>query len=211
MQPPNIRRLGLKPYQPIYQQMLKHIECDLGPSIWLLEHHPVYTIGRRSLPSHIRYHNDIPKQTTDRGGQITYHGPGQLIIYPILPLQKIGLSPIQLVDILEDTTIESLAKLNIVSQNDPKARGVYIGIDKVASIGLKIKKSYSYHGIAINIDMDLQPFHAIIPCGNPLQKMTNVSYHTNDYPLFQSIWLHLFLEKVYILRYASVSKGSFTG
>ena len=198
---PQTKQLGTQPYSKVFQQMLDHILTSQPCEIWLLEHPPVYTKGKRSLPEHFRYTNHIPIVPTDRGGQVTYHGPGQMIIYPILKLANWNLAPLQLVDILENTTIQALQQLGICSQANPDARGVYISGQKVGSIGLKIKSGYAYHGMAINIDMDLSPFQAIVPCGDTHMEMTNISQHSNQHALFKTIWLKIFLANLSTRRY----------
>lgn len=199
-----IKQLGLCDYTETHQKMLSHISSQRPCEIWALEHNPVYTKGRLSLDSHIRYNNNIPVVDTDRGGQVTYHGPGQFIVYPLIQLNVWNLSPKGLVDILEETTLETLKRYGIDAHGDPKARGVYIGNKKIASIGLKIKQGYTYHGIAINIHMNLTPFKAIVPCGNPDMVMTQLSEHTNPH-LFEMAWLQLFVEKLSVNRYNMVS------
>lgn len=199
-----VKQLGLCDYSLIHQKMLSHILSGLPCEIWALEHYPVYTKGRLSLDSHIRYNNSIPIVETDRGGQVTYHGPGQFIVYPLIQLDIWNLSPRRLVEVLEETTLEILRKYGIDAYGDPKARGVYIGNKKIASIGLKIKQGYTYHGIAINLNMDLNPFKAIIPCGNPDLIMTQLSEYFQPH-LFETTWLQLFVEKLYANRYNIIS------
>jgi lipoyl(octanoyl) transferase len=190
-------------YTPILKAMLEHIDNQLPCTIWVLEHLPVYTMGKRSLPEHIKDTKGIPLHPTDRGGQVTYHGPGQLIVYPLINLKKWNISPLELVSILEDTTIASLKVFNIEAFNDPDARGVYICGEKIASIGLKIRQGYAYHGIAINIHLDLAPFENIVPCGNSDMKMTQLSLHTELYAKFEELWLKMLLDKLQAARYNS--------
>lgn len=176
--------------------MLEHVTEQKPSEIWVTEHHPVYTQGRLSLPEHFKAITDIPIIETDRGGQVTYHGPGQLIVYPILRLDDFRLSPRELVDLFENTTITLLSTLGIHAYADPKARGVYIHGEKIASIGLKIKQGYCYHGVAINLHCDLGPFLNIVPCGNDGMKMTNLSTHTKDYVNFSTQFVELFVENL---------------
>lgn len=133
--------------------------------IWLLQHPPVYTQGIAGRPEHLLVESEIPVIRTDRGGQITYHGPGQLIAYLLLDIRRLKLGIRELVRRMENAVIQVLADYDIEAQSRNDAPGVYVGTAKIASLGLKIKKNFCYHGIALNIDMDLQPFAAINPCG----------------------------------------------
>lgn len=195
-----IKHFEICDYKNMLKAMLAHIAHHPPCEIWMLEHHPVYTRGRRTTEDHIKTANTIPIVDTDRGGQLTYHGPGQLIVYPLLNLQRWQFGPLELVDILEQTTVNALAHYHIDAMGDPHQRGVYIEGKKIASIGLKIKQHYSYHGIAINLDMDLSPFDAIVPCGNPDMQMTQLSEYAN--PLgFKDVWLNLLLANLQEKRY----------
>lgn len=180
--------------------MLLHITSQSPSEVWLVEHFPVYTKGRLSQDSHVKKANQIPIVDTDRGGQMTYHGPGQMIVYPILKLDDWNLSPKSLVNLLEDTTLITLKDYGIESYGDPNARGVYINGEKIASIGLKIKQGYSYHGIAINLSVDLSPFSDIVICGNPHLIMTKLENFTNPKG-FEKRWLEVFIEKLHMNRY----------
>jgi lipoyl(octanoyl) transferase len=199
-----IRHLGLCDYSEIFNNMLEHIHLKKACEIWVLEHHPVYTQGRLTKKHHFHYPNNIPIVSTDRGGQLTYHGPFQMIVYPLIQLNFWNISPRELVNILEETTVSILKKRKIKAYGNPDARGVYIDGKKIASIGLKIKQGYVYHGIAINIDMDLTPFKAIVPCGDPDMEMTNLSSHT-DIKNFKVDWVQLFVENLDRNRYNTVS------
>lgn len=199
----SVKDLGLCDYQSTYQEMAAHICSKPSCSLWVLEHYPVYTKGRRSLDSHFKKQSDIPIVAVDRGGQVTYHGPGQMIVYPLICLSRWHISPRNLVDLLEDTTVESLQALGADAYGDKAARGVYIEQKKIASIGIKIKEGYAYHGIAINIDMDLTPFAAIVPCGNPDMQMTQLSDYCH-HSSFKSNWLKLFIDKLHTSRYNSM-------
>lgn len=196
-----IKELGLQHYSDTLNNMYTHIAQNKPCEVWVLEHYPVYTKGRRSLDEHFLKSTHIPIIDTDRGGQVTYHGPGQMVIYPILQLKTWQLSPLDLVCILENTTITALKNLGIPSTNNLDARGVYIHHDKVGSIGLKIKSGYSYHGMAINIDMDLSPFDAIVACGDQDIKLTNISDYSDLYPKFKHIWLNIFVANLVTKRY----------
>lgn len=198
---PLLKTLGMCDYAQTHQAMLAHVSTQKPCAIWLLEHHPVYTKGTRSEPDHFLYPNDIPIIPTDRGGQVTYHGPGQMIVYPLLHLPTWSISPQGLVNLLEETTVQALQRFGIEGYGNHLARGVYIQDKKIASIGLKIKHDYSYHGIAININMDLGPFSDIVPCGDPNLTMTQLSNHTSQYDEFSDVWIKLFVEKLCLKRY----------
>ena len=174
-----IHDLGLQQdYTQTHQRMLSLNEDKTAftNQIWILEHNPVFTQGFSGDDAHILKPTHIPVVRTDRGGQITYHGPGQLILYPLIDLRNSHLMPLELVSLLENTTIHWLKAFGINCFSDKKDRGVYHQKDgkKIASIGIRIKNGRSYHGIAINIDMDLSPFEIINPCGISGMKMTQV-------------------------------------
>lgn len=147
---------------------------DSSDEIWLLQHFPVYTQGIAGKPEHLLYKNHIPVVNTDRGGQVTYHGPGQLIIYTLLDFRRLGLTVRELVTRLEKSVIDLLAAYSIEAESKPKAPGVYVNGAKIASLGLKIKNGFCYHGIALNINMDMEPFAAINPCGYKGLQMTQL-------------------------------------
>ncbi len=179
-----ITHLGLRDYQDIFEQMKRftmHREPDSTDEIWIVEHNPVYTQGQAGKSEHILQQNDIPIIQSDRGGQVTYHGPGQMVIYPLLSLKRYRLSVRCLVDILEQSVIKLLAThYHISSYQKREAPGVYINEQKICSIGLRIKRGFSYHGLALNIDTDLTAFDAINPCGYRGLKMTNLIDHTKE-------------------------------
>lgn len=133
--------------------------------IWLLEHAPVYTAGLNARAEHFPLATEIPLIECDRGGQITYHGPGQLIAYCLFDLQRLGIGVRQMVHAMEEAVIELLAGLGITAQRVVGAPGVYVGQRKIAALGLRIRRGCSYHGLSLNVDMDLTPFNAIDPCG----------------------------------------------
>ena len=133
--------------------------------LWLTEHHPVYTQGLNRKNARPPLRDDIPLVHTDRGGKITYHGPGQVVLYVLLDLKRCGLGIRQLVDRMEGAVISMLAEENIAAQGRPDAPGVYVEAGKIASLGLRLKNGCCYHGLSLNVDMDLSPFSAINPCG----------------------------------------------
>ena len=142
--------------------------------IWLLQHPPVYTQGVAGKPEHLLHSNGIPVVRTDRGGQITYHGPGQVIGYLMLDIHRLGLGVRELVSRMEGAVIDLLGEYHISSESRKGAPGVYVDGAKIASLGLKIKKGCCYHGIALNADMDLEPFSAINPCGYAGLRLTQL-------------------------------------
>jgi len=173
-----IRRLGRVPYEPTWREMQSFTDArDAGTpdEIWLLEHDPVFTLGLAGKREHVLAPGDIPVVHIDRGGQVTYHGPGQLVVYPMLDLRRRKLGPRALVDALEQATVATLAEWGIDAHARPDAPGVYVGEKKIASIGLRVRRGASYHGLAFNVDMDLEPFTRINPCGYAGLEMTQVS------------------------------------
>jgi lipoyl(octanoyl) transferase len=166
-----VRELGLVDYEPTWRAMQKLTsERDAGTpdEIWLLQHPPVYTLGIAGRPEHLpRVDNGIPVVRTDRGGQITYHGPGQLVAYLLLDMRRLHLNVRALVRRMEQAVIALLAEHGVTAHGREEAPGVYVGAAKVAALGLRIRNGCCYHGIGLNVDMDLAPFRAIDPCGYP--------------------------------------------
>ena len=163
-----IKDLGLVDYDEAWKLMSQSISnrSDEGPDeIWFLEHNPIYTLGQAAFEGNIISENDIPIIRTDRGGQVTYHGPGQLMIYFLLNLRRLKWGPKKLIFELESLLIDLLSRYEIQGERVAGAPGIYVNQMKIASIGLKIKKGFCYHGISLNIDMDLKPFDNIITCG----------------------------------------------
>jgi lipoyl(octanoyl) transferase len=168
---PRVRQLGLVEYEPTWRAMQAFTasrHTGSSDEIWVLQHPPVYTLGIAGKVAHLpRVENGIPVIRTDRGGQITYHGPGQVIAYLLLDLRRRGWSVRPLVRRMEQAVIDLLAKYGVSAHGREEAPGVYVGAAKVAALGLRIRNGCCYHGIALNVDMDLTPFHAINPCGYP--------------------------------------------
>lgn len=140
-------------------------DADTPDELWLVEHPPVFTQGLNGRPEHVFALGDIPLIRTDRGGQVTYHGPGQRVAYTLLDLQRLRLGVKELVAILEGAIIATLAHFDIPGSRRTNAPGVYVGRDKIASLGLRVKRGCSYHGLSLNVNMDLEPFGRIRPCG----------------------------------------------
>ena len=176
-----IRQLGRLPYQTVWDNMrqLTHSRTTSTPDeLWLLEHPPIYTQGQAGKAEHLLNPGHIPVIQTDRGGQVTYHGPGQLVGYVMLDLRRYNIGVRTLVCRLEKTLVDLLAELGINAALRPSAPGVYVGEAKIASIGLRVRQGCSYHGIALNVNMDLSPFSGINPCGFAQLPMTQIaSYH----------------------------------
>jgi len=165
---PLIRHLGKVEYEPTWRRMQAFTEtrgADQADEIWMLEHPPVFTLGLNGSREHVLAPGDIPVVQVDRGGQVTYHGPGQLVVYPLLDLGRAGLGIRTLVCALERAVIRCVAAYGIEAVGNREAPGVYVAGRKLASIGLRIRRNCSYHGLALNVDMDLEPFHRINPCG----------------------------------------------
>ncbi len=172
-----IKQFGLIDYQTTWQAMKLFTESrteQTKDEIWLLQHPAVYTQGIAGKPEHLLYNTDIPVIKTDRGGQITYHAPGQLIVYLLLDIRRLRLGVRELVRRMEYAVIDLLNDYCIEASGRVEAPGVYVGDAKIASLGLKIKRNFCYHGIALNVDMDLEPFNAINPCGYAGLQVTQI-------------------------------------
>ncbi|NND58780.1 MAG: lipoyl(octanoyl) transferase LipB [Gammaproteobacteria bacterium] len=182
MQPPLLRDLGSQPYEPVWrrmQEITRTRDQDTPDEIWFLEHPPVFTMGLNGSAEHLLAPGDIPVINIDRGGQVTYHGPGQLVVYPLIDLKRLGLGVRALVTALEQAVVDTLATFGIEAAARADAPGVYVDDGaKIASIGLRVKRNCSYHGLAFNIAMDLSPFQRINPCGFTGLAVTQVSAHS---------------------------------
>lgn len=169
------KSLGLRDYDDTWQSMKSHIrEEDFKNEIWFIEHPPVFTLGTAADQKHILNPKDIPVVQSDRGGEVTYHGPGQLVIYFMIDVKRSKLGPKILVKSLQEFTKSLLKECSIESQFIDGAPGVYVNEKKIASIGLRISKGKTYHGISINVDMDLAPFSYINPCGYEGLEVTQI-------------------------------------
>ena len=172
-----VRHLGLQPYEPVSQAMHDFTDSrdDTTPDeIWLVEHLPVFTQGQVGKAEHLLMTGDIPVIQSDRGGQVTYHGPGQQVMYVLLNLKRRKLGVRELVTVLEQTVVNTLAEYGIDAHPRADAPGVYVGEMKICSLGLRIRKGCSFHGLALNIKMDLAPFLRINPCGYAGMEMTQM-------------------------------------
>lgn len=168
--PARVRRLGRADYEPTWHAMREFTgtrAAGAADEFWIVEHPPVYTAGLAARPEHFPTRADIPLVKADRGGQITYHGPGQIIVYLLLDLRRLGLGVRPLVRIMEAAVVDLLAARGVAATAREDAPGVFVDGAKVAALGLRIRNGCSYHGLAFNVDMDLSPFLAIDPCGYP--------------------------------------------
>ena len=174
-----IRNLGLQPYDPVSRAMHEFTDTrtDATPDeIWLVEHPPVFTQGQAGKAEHVLTPGDIPVVQSDRGGQVTYHGPGQQVMYVLINLKRRKLGVRELVTLLEQTVVNTLADVGIEAYPRADAPGVYVQGKKICSLGLRIRKGCSFHGLALNIAMDLAPFLRINPCGYAGMEMTQVNH-----------------------------------
>lgn len=175
---PILRRRGLRDYLPVWQEMqafTDNRDADTPDELWLVEHPPVFTQGMNGKPEHLLDPGDIPVVPVDRGGQVTYHGPGQIVAYPLIDIKRLGVSVRELVKGIEQTIIDVLKSYGVDAGLIAGAPGVYIDAVKIASLGLRIRKGRSFHGLSFNINMDLEPFQRINPCGFQGLQVTNLS------------------------------------
>jgi len=173
-----VRQLGQRDWQPISDAMhhfTDQRDSNTADEIWLVEHHPVFTQGQAGKAEHLLMPGDIPVVQSDRGGQVTYHGPGQQVMYVLIDVKRRKMGVRELVTAMEETVIATLADYNIRARARPDAPGVYVGDDKICSLGLRIRKGCSFHGLALNVAMDLAPFLRINPCGYAGMQMTQLS------------------------------------
>jgi lipoyl(octanoyl) transferase len=162
------RELGLQPYEPIWREMQTFTQDrtdNTRDEIWVLQHSPVYTLGLNGKLEHVLNPGSIPVINSDRGGQVTYHGPGQLIVYTLLDLKRLNIGIRPLVTLLERAMITTLAQFDILATAKPEAPGVYVNNKKIGSIGIRIRRNCSYHGLSLNNNMNLEPFNRINTCG----------------------------------------------
>jgi lipoyl(octanoyl) transferase len=166
--PLKVRRLGRQPYEPVWRAMSAFTDnrvADTVDELWVLEHDPVFTLGQAGKMEHVLVPGDIPVVPVDRGGQVTYHGPGQIVAYPLIDLRRVGVSVRELVYKIEQAIIDSLAHWDIRAARLDGAPGVYVGAAKIAALGLRVRRGCSFHGLALDVNMDLEPFQRINPCG----------------------------------------------
>lgn len=172
------RELGLVAYEPTLRAMKEFTDArteDSADELWLLQHPRVFTQGQAGKAEHLLAPGDIPVIQVDRGGQVTYHGPGQWVLYLMINLRRHDLGVRGLVDLIEHSIVQLLAELGIEASPRPDAPGVYVAGDKIAALGLRVRKGCSYHGLALNVDMDLEPFQRINPCGYEGLQVTSIA------------------------------------
>jgi lipoyl(octanoyl) transferase len=177
---PLIRHLGLAPYEPTWRAMQRFTDgrdASTPDEIWCVEHPPVFTLGLNASREHLLSPGDIPVVQIDRGGQVTYHGPGQLVVYPLIDLRRHPLGVRELVVALESAIIAYAAELGVAAKGSREAPGVYIEGAKLASVGLRIRRRASYHGLALNVSLDLEPFERINVCGHRGLTVTRLVDH----------------------------------
>lgn len=201
-----VRQLGLQDYRPVWQSMTDFTNQrtpETPDELWLVEHPPVFTQGQAGKPEHLLLPGDIPVIQTDRGGQVTYHGPGQLVAYPLLDLRRLKLGVRDLVSAIEQTIVATLAVYGIEAYPKPDAPGVYVAGDKIASLGLRVRRGCSFHGLALNVDMDLEPFQRINPCGYEGLAMTQMRDLLPEPPVLAEVQDQLVVQFARKLGYES--------
>ena len=184
----------MQEYALVYERMqafTNQRNASSQDEIWCLQHPPVYTLGMAGSTEHILDPGSIPVVKTDRGGQVTYHGPGQLIVYPLVDLRRRGLGIKHYVSLLEQAILNGLAEMGRAGRRRPGAPGVYVDDKKIAALGVRVRKGCCYHGMAINIDMDLSPFKGIHPCGYPGLQVTQLSEQGIDLSVDEAIEKYL--------------------
>lgn len=166
--PAFVRDLGRQPYEPVWRAMQRFTDArddTIADEIWMVEHDPVFTLGQAGKPEHVLMAGDIPVIHVDRGGQVTYHGPGQIVAYPLLDLRRLKIGVRDYVCRIEQAVIDTLAEWNIQGGRRDGAPGVYVGHAKIAALGIRVRRGCTFHGLAFNVAMDLGPFQRINPCG----------------------------------------------
>lgn len=176
--PCRVRALGRQPYEPVWRAMQRFTDArdeDTADEIWMVEHDPVFTLGQAGKPEHVLAAGDIPVIHVDRGGQVTYHGPGQIVAYPLFDLKRMKVGVRQYVCSIEQAIIDTAADWNIHAERREGAPGVYVAGAKVAALGIRVRRGCTFHGLAFNIAMDLEPFARINPCGYQGLRVTSLA------------------------------------
>jgi lipoyl(octanoyl) transferase len=172
-----VRDLGRQPYEPVWRAMQRFTDArgeDTPDELWLVEHDPVFTLGQAGKPEHVLLPGDIPVLHVDRGGQVTYHGPGQIVAYPLLDLRRLKIGVREYVQRIEQAMIDTLADWNIGAVRREGAPGVYVDDAKIAALGIRVRRGCTFHGLAFNVAMDLEPFARINPCGYAGLRVTSM-------------------------------------
>lgn len=200
-----VKFLGRVEYEPTWRAMQTFTDqrtAETSDEVWFLEHPPVYTLGLAGKEEHLLCQTDIPVVKIDRGGQVTYHGPGQLVAYLLIDFKRLGIGVRELVRRIENSVIDLLAEFGIVANGDVNAPGVYVNGEKIAALGLRIKNGAVYHGLSLNVDMDLTPFTWINPCGYTNLKVTQMKDLGAHISVEEAAWRLL----PHLERHLSVSK-----
>ncbi|WP_296250959.1 lipoyl(octanoyl) transferase LipB [uncultured Stenotrophomonas sp.] len=177
LRPALLRDLGRQGYEPVWHAMQQFTDTRgdaTADELWVVEHDPVFTLGQAGKPEHVLAAGDIPVLHVDRGGQVTYHGPGQIVVYPLLDLRRLGIGVRDYVCRIEQAIIDTLDEWNIGAERMDGAPGVYVGGAKIAALGIRVRRGCSFHGLAFNVSLDLEPFHRINPCGYAGMQVTSV-------------------------------------
>lgn len=172
-----IRRLGCQHYEPVWRAMSAFTsgrDADSTDELWLLQHPPVFTLGQSGRREHLLAPGDIPVVACDRGGQVTYHGPGQIVAYPLLDLRRLGMGVRRYVHLVEQCMLDALAEVGVAGERHAGAPGVYVGDAKIGALGVRVRHGRTFHGLALNVAMDLEPFQRINPCGYKGLRVTQV-------------------------------------
>ncbi|KRG69888.1 lipoate--protein ligase [Stenotrophomonas terrae] len=175
--PALLRDLGRQGYEPVWHAMQQFTDSRgdaTTDELWVVEHDPVFTLGQAGKDEHVLAPGDIPVLHVDRGGQVTYHGPGQIVVYPLLDLRRLGIGVRDYVCRIEQAIIDTLDEWNIGAERLDGAPGVYVGGAKIAALGIRVRRGCSFHGLAFNVSLDLEPFHRINPCGYAGMQVTSV-------------------------------------
>ena len=200
-----VRRLGLAEYAPVWRAMQDFTDQRddaTTDELWLVQHPPVFTQGQAGRAEHLLAPGDIPVIQVDRGGQVTYHGPGQIVAYPLIDLRRLGLGVKHFVTRIEEAIIRVLARYGVTGERVAGAPGIYVAGAKIASLGLRVRRGCSFHGLAFNIDMDLEPFRRINPCGYAGLEVIQLSALA---PVeFEAVESHLIGELGALLGYSEV-------
>lgn len=177
LQPAVVRELGRQPYEPVWHAMQRFTDARddaTRDELWVVEHDPVFTLGQAGKDEHVLAPGAIPVLHVDRGGQVTYHGPGQIVVYPLLDLRRLGIGVREYVCRIEQAIIDTLLEWNIIATRREGAPGVYVGDAKIAALGIRVRRGCTFHGLAFNVAMDLEPFQRINPCGYQGLQVTSV-------------------------------------
>jgi lipoyl(octanoyl) transferase len=211
----DIHHLGLQPYEQVWVAMTEFTNTrtiDTNDQLWLVEHPPVFTQGQAGKAEHLLVPGDIPVVQSDRGGQVTYHGPGQLVAYPLLDLRRLKMGVRDLVTAIEQTIVATLTHYNIEAFPKPDAPGVYVNVgsrvDKIASLGLRVRRGCSFHGLALNVAMDLSPFLRINPCGYQGLAMTQMEDLMSASPTLADVQEQLVIQFAQKLAYETCTMSA---